>query len=124
PDVRGPAANDEIEMAAAGASAGKSPVRKRRRLVGEGGALALRCVPEQRGRGERANLLVAVDHDLVADAIRQLAVLHSLQRREHDGDAALHVGNAWAVEHAVLKPPGLLEGVIGAVDGIHVTGEK
>ena len=90
------------------------PSGKRGGLVGQRRVLAARRLGDQRRRAGRADLLVAVDHHLVAEARPRLARLDRLQRREHHRDAALHVGDAGAVEHAVLEPARLLERVVGA----------
>ena len=98
PGVRRAAVHDDGEIAASRPGAGERPVGQRRRLIGQRGALALRGLGEQRGRAERADLLVAVDHDLVTDPVGGRASLDRLQRGEHDRQAALHVGDAGAVE--------------------------
>ena len=118
------AAHDDPEIAAAWPRAGQRSVGQRRGLVGQRRALALRRMREQGRRAERADFLVAVDHDLIADAIGARASLDGLERGKHDGEPALHVGDAGSVQHPVLEPARLLEGVIGAEHRVHVAGEE
>src|SRR5690606_16271881 len=92
-------------------------------LIGEGGALAPRGGGEQGGRAGRADLLVAVDDDLVAE-LGQSNRLDRAERGEHDRKAALHIGDAGAAEHALLAPEDLLEGMVGAENRVHVAGEE
>ena len=94
------------EIAAARPRAGQRPVGQRGRLVGQRGALAPRRRGDQRGRARRADLLVAVDDDFIAERVAAPARLDRLQRREHHRDAALHVGDARPAEHAVLAATG------------------
>jgi hypothetical protein len=50
--------------------------------------------------------------------------LDRLQRCEHDGEAALHIGDARPAQHSVFEPARLLELVARAVHRIHVAGEE
>src|SRR6202008_405791 len=97
PGVGRAAVDDDREIAAARPGPGERPVGQCRRLVSESGALALRRAGPQRSRGGRTALLVAVDYDLIAEASGERALLDGLQRREHHGEAAFHVGDSGSV---------------------------
>lgn len=49
--------------------------------------------------------------------------LKGLQRGQHDADAALHVGDAGAVQGAVVAGDDALEGAVGGEDGVVVAGQ-
>ena len=67
--MRAAPVNDEGEVAAARSRAGERSVGQRRRLIGQRRALALSSLLEQVGGGQRTDFLVAIDHDLIAEAI-------------------------------------------------------
>ena len=52
------------------------------------------------------------------------AGLDRLERRQHHREAALHVGDAGAAEHAVLAPGDRLERVVDGEHRVHVAGEQ
>ncbi len=103
--MRGFPGDGESEVAASRPCSGKRAVRVGRRFIGQRRALAPGRPRDEVGRPQRADFLVAIDDDLIADPPRRRSVLDRLQRGEHDRDSALHVGDAGAVQHfARLQP--------------------
>jgi hypothetical protein len=121
--VGGAAADDEREIPASGPGPGERPVGQRGGLVGQCGALAAGGPRDQRRRSRRADLLVAVEDDLVTET-GNAARLDRLQRREHHRDAALHVGDSGPAEHSVLAPARRLKRMVGAEHRVHVAGQQ
>ena len=119
----GAAFDTDREIAAARTRTGQRAVGKRRGLIGQRRLLAARRLGDQRRRAGRADLLVAVDDDLVAE-LRDADRLDCRKRREHDRKPALHVRHTGAAEDALVAPEDGLERVIGSEDGVHMTGEK
>src|SRR3546814_6490185 len=79
--------------------------RARQRAVGQGGfvgqrrGLARREFGDQPRRRLAPRFLVAVDHHVIADAIRKRRRLERRERGEDHRYARFHIGGAGAVEH-------------------------
>ncbi len=97
PGVRGAAADDGGEIARPAARAGERAVGQRR-FVGQAEVAPRRGRREQRRRARRRHFLVGVEHDLEAEPRAERRGHDRFERGEHDRDAALHVGDAGAVE--------------------------
>ena len=79
---------------------------------------------EKRVRGGGRDLLVRGDEDGVAQIHGGGGALERGERGEHDRDAALHVGDAGAVQVAGCFEAGVLERMIGGVNRVHVAGQQ
>ncbi|AJP73454.1 hypothetical protein TS85_19175 [Sphingomonas hengshuiensis] len=86
--------HDDREIATTWSRAGERAVRERRWLISECSKLIARSICDQRCRSLRTYLLIAVEYDLIADPLAQQREFERAQRRQHDGNAALHVGDA------------------------------
>ena len=116
------AVDDDVEVARALARRSQRAVSQGR-LIGQAN-MALPCeLGEHRPRGDRADLLVGRQQHAVADVGGVGMALERLQRREHDRDAALHVGNAGAMECAVGAGADNLERARLGIDGVIVAGQ-
>src|SRR3546814_5662127 len=71
-----------------------------------------------------ARLLVAVYHHVIADPRRERRAFERRQRRQDHRDAALHIGGAGTVQHAVLDPGQRLERVVGREHRVHMAGQR
>ena len=120
----GVAPADLYRIVAAAAPRARQRAVRQGRFIGQRGGLALRQPRDQRGGGAGADLLIAVDHDLITDAVFRRARFHRHQGVEHDGDAALHVRHAGAVEDIVLAPVQLLKVALGGKHRVHMAGEQ
>ncbi len=114
----------DCEIAAARPRSRERPIGQSGRLVGQRRLFAARRRGDQRRGAERAHFLVAVEDDFIADAARRLARLDGLQGCQHDGDSALHVGDAGSVDCRVVEPAGLLERVVRSEHRVHVAREE
>ena len=123
PGMRALPVDVDRPVAAAAARAGKGAVGQRR-LVGKRGELAPRRLGEQSRRTRRTDLLVRIDHHLVPDPLGERRRLDRLQRRQHQRDAPLHVGNAGAVERVVVEPGQLLKRMILGEHRVHMAGQQ
>ena len=81
-----------------------------RRLVGHAKVRAFAQLSEQRRTAHRTDLLVGAQQHFVTDALFARQLLKRLQRREHHGNAALHVSNTRSAQHLAFTPR-RLEGV-------------
>ncbi len=95
--MRRAAADDDVEVAAALAFAGKVAVGEGR-LVDQAEVVALRRLGQQRCGRLRADLLVGIEQHFPADAFAPGAVAPGGERQPHRQQAALEVGHAGAVQ--------------------------
>src|SRR5258708_21699845 len=117
------AAHDDSKIAASWPCASKRAVWQGARLIGQCCAFSPRRLNKQRRRRRRTDFLIGVDHDLIADPVRNRTRFQSLEGREHHCNAALHVSNAWSVQHSIIDPARILKGVVYPKDRVHVAGK-
>ena len=117
------AGDDQVIVAAALARPCEGAVGQRR-LIGHADMAARAQCRQQRRRGGRTDLLIGREQHGPADARAVRMGLERLQRREQDGDAALHVGDSGPVQRAVRTGHDRLERALRREDGVIVAGQN
>ena len=123
PGMRGAAVDAGGKIARSGACSGQRAIGQRW-LVGQAEVAALGGFSQQRRGAERGDFLIAVQHHFPADAFRKWAGLQNRQRCLDDGDAALHVGHAGAVQRVGVQPAAGLKAMIGRKHRIHMASQQ
>ncbi len=121
-DVRRAAGDGEMVVAATHPRRSETAIGERR-LVGEGEARAGGERGEARRRAGAADLLVGGQQHLVAEPGCSGVLLERRERGKHDGEAALHVGDAGAVQRAVATSAHRGEARAGGIDRVVVPGQ-
>ena len=116
------APHHHVEIARALARGGQGP-GTHGRLVGQAQHGRLAECGQQRGRGNRADLLVRRQKHGVANPARQGVGLEGGEGAQHHADPPLHVGDARAVQGPVRPGDDLAEGRLRRIDGVVVAGQ-